>query len=823
MTCVRSVAGNDRVELRDGWQFAAAPAGSAPEQQEQWTWLPASLPATAASALRDAGLWSWDDTRNLDAEDFWWRVQITGTGAAVLGFDGLATLADVWLDDQHLLGSENMFVAHELPVQLQGEHVVLIRCRALAPELAERRPRPRWRVPMLREQQLRWFRTSLLGRTPGWSPACPPIGPWRPVWIEHRSLEIGVPNLRVDVEGGNGVVEIVFDTDVGIHSGRLLVSRNGRCVDAPLARDGQRWHACVRVETPDLWWPHTHGEPALYDVSVEALVDEASVSIDLGKRGFRSVTIDREDGDFNVRVNDVPVFCRGACWTPLDVVSLNSPAESYDAAVLQVRDAGMNMLRIAGPLVYEADALFDAMDRNGILLWQDLMFANMDYPDEPAFVESVMVEVRQQLARLQARACLALVCGNSEGEQQAAMGSAPVERWSPPLFHDTLANLVRSSGIAYTPSSAHGGAFPHAANSGASSYYGVGAYLRPLEDARRAEVRFASECLAFANIPEDSGLPGGPAARVHHPAWKSRSPRDLGAGWDFDDVRDHYVQRLFGVDPTTLRISDHERHIALGRIATGEVMAQVFAEWRRRRSPTRGGLIWFLRDLWPGAGWGVIDANGLPKPCYYALRRALAPVAISISDEGVNGLAIQIVNERAGALDARVEISLFRDGFIEVGRGDSEVRVEARSALELPATSLLDGFFDLSFAYRFGPPIAQLVRVALVDRATDAEIAEAFWFPVGIPVARDSAIELQTHAVTGADGIGYLLSIQSTRFAQSVCIDVPGYRPADNYFHLAPGQGREIALIRHAQARPGSPRGSVSALNSTIQARIEFT
>jgi beta-mannosidase len=763
---IRGVTGHTRIAVEHGWEVAPTPAGqlAGPHELDRVRWYP-------AHAMPD---------HDRDSHDWWFRAPLDPelTAGCVLGTDGIATLWDAWIDGVHVAAGDNMWAAREAPLA-HGAKELVIRCRSLTAELAKKRPRPRWKVPMLEHQQLRWIRTSLLGRTPGWSPSTPEIGPWRGVWLEQRVHRVGDVVIDARLDGDTGIVAITGDFDAT--RAHAIVGD----VRAELALVDGRWRGEARIAHANKWWPHTHGEPALYAVSIET----DAFTIDLGATGFR--TIELAD-DMSVRVNGATVFCRGACWTPV---------RDCDAAIRQAASCGMNMLRVGGTMHYETDAFYDALDAHGVLLWHDLMFANMDYPDELADV--VRAEVREQAARWQARPSLAVVCGNSEGEQQAAMFGASRDRWAPPLFHAVIPEVLRDvvSRVPYVPSSATRGAFPHASNVGPSSYYGVGAYMRPLDDARRAEARFASECLAFANVPEPGALPA--ERRVHHAAWKAAGPRDLGAGWDFDDVRDHYVQQLFGVDPAKLRYAEHERYLALGRVATGEVMARTFGEWRRARSVTRGGLVWFLRDLQLGAGWGVVDANGAPKPAWWIVRRALQPLAVAITDEGTNGLALHVANDRGDAITGALELVAWRDGTTEVARASREVTVPARGAIEVAAGSLFDHFVDLNWAYKFGPPVAHAVRATFAG-------ASAWHFPAGMSVARGAF---------AATVDGTTLTVRAAQLAQFVAIELPAWRPDDNYFHLAPGETRSIALA--PIAAPSKARGVVTALNSDAAVRIE--
>ncbi len=795
--------------------------------------LPFACPGTVAQALHRAGKLSMSDLPDLDAQDHWLRTRLPDplpVGAQVLVLDGLATFAEVWLDGALVLSSSNMFVSHAIDVSSQARPGSdLTFCfRALTPRLGGKRARPRWRTRIVEQQQLRFVRTTLIGRTPGFCPRLSPVGPTRSMHLESRP-DLHVKRARVvsRIEGSEG--RVALDLTLSPAGKAALPSRatlriagdagHGELVLQGKHEAGEVHFACG-LALPEItrWWPQTHGEQARSRCTVTL---EDGTEIDLGHVAFRSLKVDHDtDGrGFGITINETPIFCRGACWTTDDLLSLGS--DHVRATLMQVRDAGMNMLRIGGTTSYESDVFYELCDELGILVFQDFMFANMDYPiGDAAFRAEIEREARELLGRIGTRPSLTVLCGGSEVAQQSAMLGMPREMWTGPLFDEILPGISRelASDVPYVPSSPWGGDLPFQVNEGIGHYYGVGAYLRPLEDARRANVRFATECLAFANVPERETIEkfmGNLEMPAHHPRWKERVPRDRGANWDFEDVRDHYVRALFNVDPMLVRYSDVERYLALGRAAVSEVIEATFAEWRRAGSRCRGGLVFWLKDFWEGAGWGVIDSRGLPKSAYYGLSRALQPVSLACTDEGVNGIVLHAVNETARALEAHLQVTLYRAGEVVVLRAEQAVALAPRSVSAHPIERMLGRFADTGFAYRFGPASHDVIAATLTR---DGEVlSRAFHLPLGRARATEPVLGLTAQAQERDGQPGVLVSTR--RFAQNVCIDADGYTPRDSYFHLEPGTQRWIALSARSP-KAGSVRGSVQALNSSESVQI---
>jgi beta-mannosidase len=735
----------------------------------------------------------WPEQAGLEVErlafaalrDDRFRATFDGDGWATLALDGIATAYAVALNGETVLEDVSMFAAHELDLAgraLRAEgNVVEITCRPL-PE-TPKRPRQRWRTQVVQDAAtLRWIRTSILGRAPGFAPGPPVVGPWRPAWVVRRAAgTVAVQDvaLRPRVEGDDGVLAVRARLRGDALPATVEVVAGAARATLAVGEDGVV-SGEVRVPGAERWWPHTHGTPALHDVALVA----GDERIGLGRTGFRALSpgpaFDADRDALALVVNGVAVFARGAVWTPV-------AEEEVRPTLAALRDAGCNMVRLPGIGVPETPAFHDACDELGLLVWQDFMFANLDYPiEDEGFRARVVAEARALLAQVAGRPSLAVLCGNSEVEQQAAMFGVDPALGRGELFGALLPGLARAAGadVPYVPSAPCGGALPFHPGTGVANYFGVGGYRRPLGDARAAGVRFAAECLALANVPDGDVAPGEGVMR------------DVGADWDFADVREHYRRALYG----------EARSVALDRQVSGEVMAYVFGEWRRAASPCAGGLVLWARDLRPGAGWGLLDHRGAPKVALAHLRRAWAPRALWIVDEGLGGLDLHVANDGPEVLDGELHVALLAGGRHAIAAAAEPVRVAPHGALTRNAEALLGRFADASYAYKFGPPAHDAV-VATLRGAGGALIAQAAHFPAGPPLVPEA------FALT-ARAEGEEIVLATDRLAWGVRIHGDGFRPHDDAFVLAPGAERRVGGAGRWRG------GTVTALNFIGEASV---
>lgn len=564
---------------------------------------PVVVPGTVSQAVRA-----------LDADARTWVFRTTVSevpdGPVDLVVDGVATSYAVVVDGTVVLTGRSMHARHRVPVSVRVGSTVEVQCFPLTTALPEPRPgRARWRTRLVDDNDLRLVRTTLMGRAPGFAPGPPVVGPYRDIRLEPHRVPL---RFRTSMEGTTGVLE-VSDPSV-------LVT----CA-------GVSGHGTVRVPAVVRWWPHTHGDPVLHDVTVDGRV--------VARVGFR--TVERSE-PFGLVVNGIPVWARGAVWTPPGLLA-GVPEDPLDTVQTAV-EAGMNLLRVPGWAPYESDRFFRVCDALGVLVWHDLALANLDVPHDLLGLDN---ELDTLLA--QPGPSLAVVCGGSETAQQVAMLGLDPDLWRSDFLDRRAPSAVgdRAVWVANAPEALR--------SHGVAHWFGVGGYRQPLSAARTHAPAFAAECLAFS-------------------VGEGEPPRDNGATWDFGDVTRHYAP-----------------------LTPGQVMARVLGEWRRPQSPNAGAVVLSLRDVVAGAGWGLLDVDGRPKDALAEVAPVLAPRALWLVDEGLDGVAVHLANDRPTPWTGTLELDLGAHG-----TASTEVTVPAHGHWTGDVEQLLGRWVDVSWAYRFG-------------------------------------------------------------------------------------------------------------------------
>jgi beta-mannosidase len=122
-----------------------------------------------------------------------------------------------------------------------------------------------------------------------------------------------------------------------------------------------------------------------------------------------------------------------------------------------------------------------------------------------------------------------------------------------------------------------------------------------------------------------------------------------------------------------------------------------------------------LRDLWPGAGWGLIDAEGRPKEALRRLRPILRETTAFLTDEGMNGLWLHIVDDRIPVDAAPV---------LPLSTAPTGATLSLRQHGSVSVDGLMGRFCDSTYSYRFGPPRSDPI-VLRIDY--DASVVHVEW------------------------------------------------------------------------------------------------
>ncbi|MGW8266839.1 MAG: glycoside hydrolase family 2 protein, partial [Longimicrobiales bacterium] len=380
---------------------------------------------------------------------------------------------------------------------------------------------------------------------------------------------------------------------------------------------------------------------------------------------------------FYFRVNGVPVFMKGANVIPLDHFTPRVTEADYRALFQDVVAANMNMLRVWGGGIYEEDLFYDLADENGVLIWQDFMFANGMYPGDSAFLENVRAEATGQVRRLRGHPSLALWCGNNEMEEgwqrwgwarayAAPEDSAAVRDAYDALFHRILPLVVAEvdPGRRYWPSSPSlGWGDPESLNRGDSHYWGVWHGREPFQVFTEKLPRFSSEYgfQAFPPLETVEAFSEAGDRSLSNPVLLVHQKHPIG-----NELITEYMERDYPVPAT---FADF---VYVSQLLQARGMKMAFEAHRRAKPRTMGTLYWQLNDTWPVVSWSGRDYFGRWKALHHRARDAFSPVLLSPFRRG-DTLEVWGVSDRLEPLEGTLVLELLNFRGISLWQAPVEV------------------------------------------------------------------------------------------------------------------------------------------------------
>ncbi len=451
-----------------------------------------------------------------------------------------------------------------------------------------------------------------------WSRGIVPTGIWDSVSVSAYS-EVLIEDWHFVYDGETARVELDVDSRFGGAAEFALellpfnFSGSGSSAGHLVQCVPGHNHFVLEIPVPrnvQKWYPVGMGFPALYTLNISCGDQLRSAQV-----GFRQISMSRNPDspagayDLTFNINGKPLFARGANYVPADLLNSRASNADYEHLVREAANAGMNIFRVWGGGVIEKDGFFAACDRYGVMVWQEFMHACSNAPKDEEFLAFKEVEARAILRKIRNHVSLALICGGNEMQYYGEIPNSPMLKnyqriaaeLTPELpFHTSCPDLSR-------PGERNHGPWNHMEHRFWNTHF---RYLAS-EVGCNAMPEYDSLCRF---IPErEIEVLNGPALEYHF--YNRVNVYDLGKPL------------------TVFNVQGAREFCAASMFAQSDALQYTMEHYRRLYPKASGCFFWQYNEPWPTCTFSIIDYYGVPKMALYGMKRANAPVLLSLEDD----------------------------------------------------------------------------------------------------------------------------------------------------------------------------------------------
>jgi beta-mannosidase len=473
-----------------------------------------------------------------------------------------------------------------------------------------------------------------------WGPRFVTCGIWRPVylrtWDDVRLADFSYQTVLQK----NGMAKVDFKFELLSHQDQEVnfqfnqTQRKIRLIKGVnIIQDSQEF------SNTKLWYPKGYGDQYFYEAFLVLSNGPTPILQKKLKFALRSIQLIQQPDEigtpFYFEVNGQPFFAKGANYIPQDLFLPRVDSARYEKLINQALAANINFLRVWGGGIYENDYFYDLCDKNGILVWQDFMFANSMYPSDPSFISNIDKEVQDNIKRLRNHPCIALWCGNNEIEVawknwgwQKQFNYSPAdstEIWNTykSIFHELIPQNLHSldpqtAYVSTSPLSNWG--TPENFNHGSMHYWGVWHGKDSIENYATNVGRFMAE-YGYQSYPNYTTLAQNMDSAdliLNSEIMRNRQKSYVGNGIIEANILKY-----------TYPESNFEKWIELSQLVQAHALGFAIRQHRIQAPNCMGTVFWQLNDCWPGPSWSIIDYYGNEKQAYQEVQKYYHPIIAS--------------------------------------------------------------------------------------------------------------------------------------------------------------------------------------------------